>query len=189
MSESNQTQPRLVVLSAPSGAGKSTICKLLVEQNPMFRISISATTRAPRPYETDGVHYYFLEEADFFRKVEEGDFLEHENVHGKYYGTLRSTVDEGLAKGHTILLDIDVNGGLEIKRNFPDALLIFIKPPSMDELRRRLEERKSESAEMIARRLERLPLEYEKAEKFDVEVINDTLEKAAREIESIIQNH
>ena len=121
--------PQLVVLSAPSGAGKTTICKKLVERNPDFRISVSATTRPPRPGEVDGVDYYFISPEQFQQKIARGEFLEYENVHGNYYGTLRETVEELLDNGFTVLFDIDVNGALKIKQQYPDAILIFIRPP------------------------------------------------------------
>jgi guanylate kinase len=180
---------KLVALSAPSGAGKSTIAKLLLERNPDFKLSISATTRPPRFTETHGVDYYFMSKEEFLERVARGEFLEYEEVHGNYYGTLKATIDELLSQGATVILDIDVNGALNIKKHFPNALLIFIKPPSIEELRRRLMSRKTETPETIEKRLQRLPLEYEKAEKFDVQVINDNLEETIRKIEEIIKNH
>jgi guanylate kinase len=180
---------KLVALSAPSGAGKSTIAKFLLERNPDFKLSISATTRPPRFTETHGVDYYFMSKEEFLKRVERGEFLEYEEVHGNYYGTLKATIDELLSQGATVILDIDVNGALNIKKHYPDALLIFIKPPSIEELRRRLMSRKTETPESIEKRLQRLPLEYEKAEKFDVQVINDNLEETIQKIEEIIKNH
>ncbi len=180
---------KLVVLSAPSGAGKSTIAKFLLERNPAFKLSISATTRSPRYTEAHGVDYYFMTKEEFLKRVECGEFLEYEEVHGNYYGTLKATIDELLSQGVTVILDIDVNGALNIKKQYPDALLIFIKPPSIEELRRRLMSRKTETSETIEKRLQRLPFEYEKAEKFDVVVINDNLEKTIQQIEEIIKNH
>ncbi len=180
---------RLVALSAPSGAGKSTICHYLLARNPEFRLSISATTRPRRKNEADGVHYFFLSPEAFEAKIKAGEFLEFEKVHGNFYGTLKSTVDTFLREGRTVLFDIDVNGALNIKSHFPDALLIFIKPPSMDELARRLKNRKTEDRATIARRLKRLPKEYAKAELFDAQVVNDDLFRAIKEIEQIILAH
>ncbi len=177
---------RLVALSAPSGAGKSTICHQLIERNPEFRLSISATTRPPRKNEIDGVHYYFLSPEAFEAKIKSGDFLEYEKVHDNFYGTLKSTVETFLCEGYTVLFDIDVNGALKIKSHYPESLLIFIKPPSMEELVRRLKNRKTEDRATIERRLQRLPLEYSKAELFDVQIVNDDLLRAVEEIEKII---
>ncbi|HFB67972.1 MAG TPA: guanylate kinase [Calditrichae bacterium] len=179
--------PQLVVLSAPSGAGKTTICKKLVERNPDFRISVSATTRPPRPGEVDGVDYYFISPEEFQQKIARGEFLEYENVHGNYYGTLRETVEELLDNGFTVLFDIDVNGALKIKQQYPDAILIFIRPPSLEELKRRLRKRKTEKPEEIEKRLQRLPEEYQKAVFFDYEVVNDDLLRTLLTIEKIIR--
>ena len=179
---------KLIALSAPSGAGKSTICKHLLERNPDFRLSISATTRAPRFSEKDGVDYFFLDTADFLARAKRGEFLEFEEVHGNYYGTLRSTIEQFLDEGKTVLLDIDVNGALNIKQNFPTALLIFIKPPSIEALKTRLRNRKTETSESIERRLQRMPLEYTKGESFDVQVINDDLQQTIIEIERLIRS-
>ena len=179
--------PQLVVLSAPSGAGKTTICKKLVERNPDFRISVSATTRPPRPGEVDGVDYYFISPEQFQQKIARGEFLEYENVHGNYYGTLRETVEELLDNGFTVLFDIDVNGALKIKQQYPDAILIFIRPPSLEELKRRLRKRKTERPEEIEKRLQRLPEEYQKAVFFDYEVVNDDLLRTLLTIEKIIR--
>ncbi len=179
--------PQLVVLSAPSGAGKTTICKKLVERNPDFRISVSATTRPPRPGEVNGVDYYFISPEEFQQKIARGEFLEYENVHGNYYGTLRETVEELLDNGFTVLFDIDVNGALKIKQQYPDAILIFIRPPSLEELKRRLRKRKTERPEEIEKRLQRLPEEYQKAVFFDYEVVNDDLLRTLLTIEKIIR--
>lgn len=179
----------LVALSAPSGAGKSTICQMLVERNPDFVISVSATTRKKRPNEIDGVHYYFLEKPEFERLIQENAFLEYEEVHGNYYGTLREKLDELRAAGKTVLFDIDVNGALNIKKADPRALLIFIKPPSLEELRRRLQARGTDSPAEIEKRLTRLELEYQKSEFFDKIVINDDLETAVLEVENLIRTH
>lgn len=182
-------KPLLVALSAPSGAGKSTICKLLVERHPRFVISVSATTRPPRQYEREGVHYYFLGKGAFLEKVQQGDFLEYEEVHGNYYGTLKSVVAQLRGEGRSVLFDIDVNGALNIKHHHPETILIFIRPPSVAELRRRLLGRKSETPASVEKRLERLPWEFARAELFDYNVVNDDLERAVGEIEAIIRNH
>lgn len=180
---------KLVVLSAPSGGGKSTICRLLLERNPDFRVSISATTRAPRKTEKEGVHYYFLSEKDFFDKVEKGEFIEYAEVHGRYYGTLKSDVKRLQEKGYTVLFDIDVIGALNIKKQYPEAMLVFIRPPSLEELKRRLRNRQTDDEAEIRHRLERLPLEYARAEFFDYDIINDNLMTTVDQIEQLIRKH
>lgn len=182
-------KPQLVVLSAPSGAGKTTICKLLEQRNPDFKISISATTRPPRPNETNGVDYYFMSEEEFKRHIANHDFLEHEEVHGYHYGTLKSKVKELLDAGYTVLFDIDVNGALHIKSQFPQAILIFVRPPSLEELRRRLRQRKTDDEAEIEKRLQRLPEEYAKSVYFDYDIVNQDLEKTVERIEAIIRKH
>jgi len=182
-------KPKLVVLSAPSGAGKTTICHILAQRNPDFKISVSATTRPPRPNEKDGVDYYFLNENEFLKRVEQNDFLEYEKVHGYYYGTLKSKVKELLNNNFTVLFDIDVNGALSIKRHFPDAILIFIRPPSLEELRRRLKKRAAENEAEIEKRLKRLPEEYAKSVFFDYDIINNDLEETVQKITNIIREH
>lgn len=181
--------PQLVVISAPSGAGKTTICKKLLERNNSFKISISATTRTPRQNEVDGRDYFFLSPEEFQRKIEEGAFLEYEPVHGYYYGTLQSVVEDLLNRGYTVLFDIDVNGALKLKKKFSNSILIFIKPPSIQELRRRLRERKTDDETEIEKRLRRLNKEYEKSKYFDYVIINDDLNMTVSQIEDIIQKH
>lgn len=175
-----------IVFSAPSGAGKTTIVKILKKRYEQLSISISATTRPKRPFEQDGKDYYFLSEDSFKKAINEGRFLEHEEVHGNYYGTLKETVDADVEKGKTVLFDIDVKGARSIQENYDDALLFFIKPPDKDVLRQRLKSRKSETPASINKRLERLDFEYEHAQFFDFEIINDDLETAVNEIEKLI---
>ncbi|RMG64639.1 MAG: guanylate kinase [Calditrichaeota bacterium] len=180
----------LVVISAPSGGGKTTICKKLIERHPdEMKISVSATTRRPRPGEVNGVDYFFISEPEFFERVRRGEFLEYERVHGNYYGTLRSTVEKLLAEGYTVLFDVDVNGALAIKKRFPEAVLIFIKPPSIEALKERLRARQTDDPEEIEKRLRRLPEEYAKSKEFDYIVVNNKLEDTLRQIESIIARH
>jgi guanylate kinase len=178
-----------IVLSAPSGAGKTTIAKQLVERNADFRISVSATTRIRRPREIDAVDYHFLEPDDFAKKIDHNDFIEYEEVHGDYYGTIRSTVESHVAAGLSVIFDIDVKGALSIKKEYPQALLIFIKAPSLSELRSRLKRRRSEDRQAIERRLKRIDYEYSQAEKFDFTVINKDLKKTVNQIENIIRKN
>jgi len=176
-----------IAFSAPSGAGKTTIVKKLAQKYPdQLVISISATTRPKRPGEQEGVDYYFLSEEEFKRAIAEGRFLEYEQVHGNYYGTLLDKVKGHTEQGKTVLFDIDVKGAQSVKRHFPEAILNFIKPPNKDELVRRLKMRKSEDEATIKKRLERLDFEYEQARFFDHTVVNDQLDEAIRQIEQLI---
>ncbi len=175
-----------IVFSAPSGAGKTTIVKLLLEKYPELSISISATTRKMRPFEIDGKDYYFLSQAQFNRAIKENEFLEYEEVHGNFYGTLKEKVDDAVLSGKSVLFDIDVKGAKSIQEAYQDSLLIFIKPPTKEVLRQRLTDRKSEDEESINRRLERLDFEYEQAGFFNHVVINDNLKTAVAEVEKLI---
>jgi len=189
LNEQQAYPPVLIALSAPSGSGKTTICHKLLERNPDFRLSISATTRPPRHSEQHGVDYFFLSEEDFRGKISRGEFLEYEKVFDHYYGTLRKTVEDYLRQGYSVLFDIDVNGALRIKQKYPTALLIFVRPPSLEELKRRLRNRKTDDPAEIEKRLKRLPEEYEKSKYFDHVVVNDDLERTVAEIEQIIRNY
>ena len=175
-----------IVFSAPSGGGKTTIVKKLNEKYPQTIISVSATTRPKRPNEQEGVDYYFLDRATFEKYIEQGKFLEFEQVHGNYYGTLKEVVERHISAGRVVLFDIDVNGALSIKKHYPQAILIFLKPPSEQVLIERLKKRKTETEASIRKRLARLPYEYAQAEKFDYIVLNDDLEKTIKEVEKII---
>lgn len=186
-------QGKLIIFSAPSGSGKSTIInKLMSEYGVRGRFSISATSRKPRGSEQDGVEYYFLTEEDFRRRISEGDFLEYEEVYpGCFYGTLRSEVDRTLARGENVILDIDVQGGLNVKKIYADrALTLFIQPPSIERLRERLERRGTDAPEVIERRLAKAETELSFAPKYDAVVVNDDLEEAcqtaARTIEDFL---
>ena len=186
-------QGKLIIFSAPSGSGKSTIInKLMSEYGLQGRFSISATSRKPRGSEQDGVEYYFLTEEDFRRRIGEGDFLEYEEVYpGCFYGTLRSEVDKTLARGENVILDIDVQGGLNVKKIYGDrALTLFIQPPSIERLRERLERRGTDAPEVIERRLAKAETELSFAPKYDAVVVNDDLEEAcqaaARTIEDFL---
>ena len=186
-------QGKLIIFSAPSGSGKSTIInKLMSEYGLRGRFSISATSRKPRGSERDGVEYYFLSEENFRKRIGEGDFLEYEEVYpGCFYGTLRSEVDRTLAQGENVILDIDVQGGLNVKKIYGDrALTLFIQPPSIERLRERLERRGTDAPEVIERRLAKAETELSFAPKYDAIVVNDDLEEAcqaaARAIEDFL---
>lgn len=184
-------QGRLIIFSAPSGSGKSTIInKLMSEYGLQGRFSISATSRKPRGSEQDGVEYYFLSEEDFRRRISEGDFLEYEEVYpGCFYGTLRSEVDRTLARGENVILDIDVQGGLNVKKIYADrALTLFIQPPSIERLRERLERRGTDAPEVIERRLAKAETELSFAHRYDAVVVNDDLEEACRDAARVIED-
>jgi len=172
----------IIVLTAPSGAGKTTIARRVMDAMPEMQFSVSATTRAPRPSETNGVDYHFLSEEKFRSFIEEGKLLEYEEVYpGRLYGTLRSEVEEK-AKNNPVLLDIDVKGALNVKRAYgDDALVVFIAPPSKEELKRRLQERGTESADSLRTRIDRAEMEMQAADRYDVVVINDELDRAVQE--------
>ncbi|MCL5033990.1 MAG: guanylate kinase [Bacteroidetes bacterium] len=179
----------LLVISAPSGAGKTTIAKEVLRQFPRFRFSVSATTRKRRPGEVDGKDYFFLSRDDFEKLLSEDGLVEHEEIYSEYYGTPRSEIDKALKKGENIVFDVDVNGALSIKNKYPEAVLIFIKPPSVEALEERLKGRGSESAEQIKRRLARVPMELEKGRLFDYIIVNDKLEIAVKEVFDIVSMH
>ncbi len=184
-------QGKLIIFSAPSGSGKSTIInKLMSEYGLQGRFSISATSRKPRGSEQDGVEYYFLTEEDFRRRISEGDFLEYEEVYpGCFYGTLRSEVDRTLARGENVILDIDVQGGLNVKKIYADrALTLFIQPPSIERLRERLERRGTDAPEVIERRLAKAETELSFAHRYDAVVVNDDLEEACRDAARVIED-
>ncbi len=179
---------RLIVFAAPAGGGKTTVIRAVRAKHPEWLFSCSATTRAPRPGEVNGQDYYFLSREEFLSRVAAGEFLEHEDVHGNLYGTLRTVVDEALAKGETMVLDLDVKGAASIKRHYLDALTIFIKPPSLEILQERLVKRGTESAEVIAKRLARAEMELAQADKFDCVIINNEIDQAVANVLRCIQH-
>lgn len=182
---------RLIIFSAPSGSGKSTIVQWLMKEHPELNLafSISATTRAPRGTEKNGVEYLFISENEFKEKIKNGDFLEYEEVYaGRFYGTLKSQVDTQTARGENVVFDVDVKGGCNIKKFYgPRALSIFIQAPSIDELRRRLEGRGTDSEGAIAKRLAKASYEMTFAPKFDHIVVNDNLQKAEEETYKLVK--
>ncbi|MCK5145461.1 guanylate kinase [bacterium] len=178
----------LFVISAPSGGGKSTIINSLLREYPELCYSISLTTRPPRGDEQHGREYYFTDTESFQKKIEEGAFLEWALVHGCYYGTLRESIFLELKKGRSIILDIDVQGGLQIKEKMPEAVLIFIKPPSLEVLEKRLRSRKTDSNEVIKMRLKNAIKEIAVADKYNFCIINDLLDVAVLKIKQIIDS-
>jgi len=179
---------KLIIFSAPSGSGKSTIINRILKRNLPLEFSVSATSRPPRGNEKDGVEYFFLTPNEFLEKINEGCFIEYEEVYpNRFYGTLKSEIEKKLTDGKNIILDLDVAGGLRIKEEYgTDALLIFILPPSIEELKRRLEKRGTETPEMIADRVSKAAYELSLSSKYDAIVINNRLDKAVRETINII---
>lgn len=179
----------LFIVSAPSGAGKTTLCKLLVERISNLRFAVSHTTRAPRPGESDGADYYFVGRDAFKAMVETGDFLEWAEVHGNFYGTSKRELDRLLSAGFDVLHDIDVQGARQLREAeglLPGAVFVFILPPSLEELERRLRGRGSETEEVIKRRLGNALGEIQAYFMYDYVIINDSLEEAAARFESVI---
>ncbi len=177
-----------ILFSAPSGSGKTTIIKQLMKEYDCFEFSISATSRVPRQGEVDGVDYYFLTPDEFESRVRQGLFLEWEEVYeGTRYGTLKSEIDRIRAKGKMVIFDVDVNGGVNIKRYFGDeALAIFVMPPSIEVLEQRLRSRGTESEESIKKRLGRSARELLESDKFDVTIVNDDLHRAVEETKEVV---
>ena len=177
------------MLSSPSGGGKTTIIKELRKKDMNLGYSVSATTREPRKDEKEGIDYFFLNRDMFRKKIEEHAFAEWAEVHGEYYGTLISQIVRDTSMGKKILLDTDVQGGLNLKKTRPNALLIFLLPPSMDALKTRLQQRGTETEEEIKNRLDTAKKEIEMADEYDFVVINDNLEDAVEDILAIIQRY
>ena len=181
--------PKAILFSAPSGSGKTTIIKRLLQYFDCFEFSISATSRKPREGERNGIDYYFLSPEDFERRVQAGDFLEWEEVYaGTRYGTLKSEIDRIAERGKVVIFDVDVNGGLNIKRFFGDsAMAIFVMPPSIEVLEQRLRQRGTESEESIQKRLGRSARELDEASRFDKTIVNDDLDRAVAETKAVIE--
>ena len=181
------TQAQLTVLAGPTAVGKGTVVAALLERHPTLTVSVSATTRDPRPGELNGVHYYFVSPQEFDSMIERGEMLEWALVHGKNkYGTPRGPVDQALAAGEPVLLEIDLAGARQVKVNRPDAQFIFLAPPSWEELERRLLGRGTEGPEERERRLATARVELEAASEFDHVVINDDVERAVGELAGLI---
>ena len=180
---------KLFVFSAPSGSGKTTLVRHLLLQNLPLGFSISATSRPPRGEEKDGEDYYFLSEEEFRQKIEEDAFIEYEEVYkGAFYGTLRSEVERLWANGKNVLFDIDVIGGLNVKEHYPEeTLAVFVQPPSLEELEKRLRQRNTETEEKIQQRLDKSATELIYSQDFDVILVNDNLAKAKQEVVRLVK--
>ena len=181
---------KLIVVSAPSGAGKTTIVKAILEKYPSMLFSVSAATRPRRETEIDGRDYFFLSRQDFERRISVGELVEWEEIYGNLYGTLKSEVDKALSRGKAMLFDIDVKGGLSIKRTYPtDSVLIFVKPPSIEILEARLRDRKTEDETTFTRRMDRVAMELDLASQLDYQVVNDDLHTAITEVDKLVVAH
>ncbi|NFO12886.1 guanylate kinase [Clostridium botulinum] len=176
----------LIVISGPSGAGKGTICKELLEKNDNLLLSVSATTRSPRNGEVDGVNYHFLSKENFITRIEKNDFLEHAEVYGNYYGTPKSNVDKMLDSGRDVILEIDIQGALKVKENTEEGVFIFILPPSMEELKQRIINRGSETTESLMKRFKSAYKEINFVSKYNYAVVNDEVDVAVEKLEAII---
>ena len=181
-----QKKGKLFVITAPSGAGKTTMRNYLLENNPELYFSVSATTRQPRPEEVIHKDYHFMTQEEYNNHLNNNNFLEHAEVFGNYYGTLKQPILDRLEKGIDVLLDVDTKGARQVKQKISDAILIFIEPPSMEELERRLRSRGTESEEVICKRLREAEFEMAQRDFFDYRVVNDILENARKEIGRIL---
>jgi len=178
---------KLIAISAPSGTGKTTIIRKVLKLFPDIVFSVSATTRTKRDYEEEGKHYYFITEEEFTRKIENNEFVEWEKFYDYYYGTYKSFVENVINQGKSIILEIDVNGALNLKKMYPDSVLIYIVPPSIDELTRRLKNRNTEGNSDLNKRIDRATMELSLKDKFDYLVENKELEKAVEQTKILIE--
>jgi len=183
----NHNKGELIVFSAPSGAGKTTIVKEILKDYPQIIFSISATTRPKRETEINGIEYFFLTETDFKKKIENDDFIEWEKFYDYYYGTLKSHITANIEAGKAVLLELDVKGALTIKRLYPYAHLIYISPPSFDELVKRLRQRNTESETDFVKRIDRAKMELGLKDEFDFVIENGDLETAINEAKSLVK--
>ncbi|MBP2020083.1 guanylate kinase [Symbiobacterium terraclitae] len=176
----------LIVVTGPSAVGKGTICRALLAGNPDIRFSVSCTTRPKRPGEVDGVEYYFISREEFQRRIAAGEFLEWAEVYGNYYGTPRSYVEEVTARGQDVILDIDRVGARAVREHYPDAVSVFVLPPSLEALRQRIAARGTETPEAVARRLAEAPEWIREGLTYDYVIVNDDLNRAVAELRAII---
>ncbi|MBI5324288.1 MAG: guanylate kinase [Ignavibacteriae bacterium] len=184
------TKKKLIVLSSPSGGGKSTVARFLLRTFPQLQFSISATTRPKRPREQQGREYYFMDIPEFFRKLQNNEMIESEEIFGQYYGTLKSEIDKAINQGKILVFDVDVKGALSLKLTYPrESVLIFLKPANMEALEQRLRKRHTESEEQIQVRLKRVEMEIGKSTEFDHIIINDVLADTFEEVKSIVEKY
>lgn len=181
-------KPFLIIISSPSGAGKSTLCKMVVQNDPLTKLSISATTRSQRPQEVDGQNYFFIDEEEFVQMVDSNEFVEHANVFGNYYGTPKKMVEDALKNGSEVIFDIDWQGARQIREKYdPDSVIsIFILPPSLEELERRLRNRAQDPEEVVQQRMNKAKDEISHYHEYDYVLINDDLNATYSKIKSII---
>ncbi len=182
------SKSKLFVFSAPSGSGKTTIVRDILKCFPDFKFSVSATTRKKRNSEIDGIDYHFISEEDFKRKIDSNEFVEWEKFYDYYYGTLKSVIDNNNRNGFNTVFEVDVKGALSIKRAYPNSVLIFIAPPSIEELKKRLLNRNTETDVDFKKRIERAEMELSFKDKFDYVVSNIDLDYAKKEVKKIIEN-
>lgn len=183
-----KNQGTLIVFSGPSGVGKGSICRKLKTINPNAMVSVSATTRNPREGEVDGVDYFFLSREEFEKKIEENAFLEYSYHFGNYYGTPRDEVEKALERGHDVILEIETNGGALIREQGENAIFVFVLPPNLQELRRRIENRGSENKEEIINRLKRAVKELDYINLYDYSIVNDDIDEAAEKLNMILNS-
>lgn len=182
-----QNEGLLVVISGPSGTGKGTVIRHMLEQNDPIRLSISATTRAPREGEVHGEHYFFVSREEFESMIEKGEVLEHAEYCGRYYGTPKAPIDAWRASGDDVILEIEVQGGAQVKEKCPDCVTIFILPPSLEALEERLRGRGTEDEETIQKRLATAKEELKEASRYDYAIVNDDVADTAEQIRQIMQ--
>ncbi len=179
---------KIFIISAPSGAGKTTLCRAVRENFPDMQYSVSHTTRLPRLDETDGVDYFFIEDAAFRKKIEQGEWAEWARVHDHYYGTSQQFLEKCLSAGRDILLDLDVQGAIQMLEHYPDSITIFVMPPSMDALRRRLEKRGTDTPKEIEKRLANAQAEMDRKDLYRYVIVNDSLTAAVARLLSIVES-